>query len=53
MKTKYWHTFIEGYRARVKEIARNRNWYMPVRPNTQDSNEWFAGWDLADSDINK
>lgn len=49
--TTFWHTYIEGYRARVKGIDRSANWYEVVRPNTKDSIDWYSGWDKADSDI--
>ena len=50
MDTQYWHTWVDGYRARVKSIPRENNWFDRVRPDTEDSIEWFAGWDKADND---
>ena len=44
---------LEGYRSRVLGIERSRNWYLPVRPNSTDTQAWYTGWDLADSDIPK
>jgi ribosome modulation factor len=48
--TKFWHTFVEGYRANLLGIDRLMNWYEPVRPNTRDSEQWFDGWDKAQKD---
>ena len=53
MKTQIWHTYLSGYRARIANIPRNRNWYATVRPDTEDSLEWFNGWDMADKGIVK
>ncbi len=50
-RTKYWHTWIEGYRARVTNIPKEKNWYAKVRPNTADSNLWDEGWESADKDL--
>ena len=49
--TRYWHTWVDGYRACVKGIPRDHNWFEKVRPGTTDSLEWFAGWDKAASDL--
>ena len=49
--TKYWHTWVDGYRACVLGIPRRNNWFSTVRPNTKDSNQWFSGWDKANKDL--
>ena len=51
--TKVWHTWVAGYRACVIGIARDRNWFESVRPNTKDSIQWFDGWDAAEKDLKK
>ena len=48
--TRYWHTWVDGYRAFFKGIPRDRNWFDAVRPNTNDSIQWFSGWDKAKED---
>lgn len=49
----YYIIRLEGYRARVANIPRERNWYTLVRPCTTDEVAWFEGWDLANKDLNK
>ena len=51
--TRYWHTWVSGYRARIAGINKDHNWYEKVRPNTTDSIQWFEGWNQADNDIGK
>ena len=41
---------MEGYRACVTGIPRERNWYAPVREGSSDERGWFDGWDLAHKD---
>jgi len=48
--TKFWHTWIEGYRACIKGVDRGANWYEIVRPDTKDSIQWYQGCDKADVD---
>ena len=42
---------LEGYRARIANIPRERNYYTPVRPGTEDEIAWFSGCDLAEKDL--
>ncbi|MCP4975739.1 MAG: hypothetical protein GY931_06215 [Maribacter sp.] len=53
MSTRYWHTWIDGYRACILGVPRERNWFEDVRPNARDSIQWYAGWDKADNDRSK
>lgn len=42
---------LEGYRAAVKGLSRESNWYSPVRPGGEDEEAWFDGFDLAIADM--
>lgn len=48
--TKFWYTWVAGYRACIIGIPRQNNWFDKIRPNTEDSIQWFAGWDIAIKD---
>jgi hypothetical protein len=55
-KTVTWHTFTEGYRARIDGIPKPRNPYKLINPEkpelrTLDWQEWDNGWSLADKDL--
>jgi hypothetical protein len=38
---------LEGYRAMIRGIPQENNWYEKVRPGTTDSIAWDNGWVLA------